>query len=219
MRFLIATAATLVLLLSSSMASAYQLTMSLKSGSLDPNGITVGQSFAYEVFLDTEGESAITLFSTSIVYDPLVIKYDPVNSYANDYYPLYAPAQGKGTVPTWLEPTFNPWTLWVNPAPGTQQILIDFIETNLGNTVATATNLKLGEIHFNAVGPGAFALQYGFLDTTSIFSVNQVPVENVLAFATLANGGAISVPEPGIAGLALGALGTAGLLAARRRRN
>jgi hypothetical protein len=233
MRFLIATAAAFALLLTSSIAGAYEIRLGLKTGSIDPANITIGQSFVYEVFLDTTNTvgtptvpaSRITLFSASVAYDPTKIAYDKINSYANDYYPLYSPGGTKGVVATYLTPTFDPFGLWPAPPAGKQQINIDFIESNLGNTVASDTNLKLGEIAFNAIGTGNPGIALSFALGGNIFSVEQIDITgkevpyNGPEVATLAftSGGTVVVPEPGIAALALGALGTLGFLATRRR--
>ena len=240
MRFMIASATALALLLVSSVAGAYEIRASLKAGSNDPATIEVGDSFVYEVFLDTEGESTITLMSVSYTYDPAVIAYDKANSRTNSYYPLYAPSPGKGEPATWLVPSpffdgntcsaadplcSNPPSIWIGTKPPIGgQVNVDFFAESLNSTVATATNLKLAEIHFNAVGTGSFAPEFSFDWGGNVFSIDGTDISDpsyagpLVVDATLVDGTAVSVPEPGLAGLALGALGTVGFLAARRRR-
>lgn len=196
-------------------ASAYQLSLVPTTPTTVAN---IGDLISFDVFLDTEGASGITLFSSALIYDPTVVQYRPDLSDAEDYYPLYAPALGKGSVPTWLEPTFDPPGLWINPTPGTQQVNVDFIETNLGNTTATATNLYLATLTFEAVGYGTSTGYWGFAPPTitGIFSVNQVDVAGTLAFATGSPTMTVVIPEPTTA-LLVG-LGLVGLGVAGRRR-
>lgn len=229
MRFLIATFAAFALLLTSSIAGAYEMRMSLKPGSKDPSDITVGESFVYQIFLDTTntvGDSRITLFSASITFNPLVVAYDRVNSFAEDDYPLYYPKVSKTQPATWLVPITNPLQTWPAPPPGTTQINVDFIEVNLNNTVANDTNLLIAEVAFNAIAPGSGNPTFSFANGGNIFSVEQIDItgkaEPYLGPETIAavlvDGATITVPEPGVAGLALGALGAVGVLAGRLRR-
>ena len=241
MRFMIASATALALLLVSSVAGAYEITASLKAGSNDPASIEVGDSFVYEIFLDTEGESDIILISVAYTYDPSVARYDKVNSRSNSYYPLYAPSPAKGQPATWMEPSpffdgnycslgnelcSNAPSIWVGSKPPIGgQVNMDFVATGLAPTISTASNLKLSEIHFNAVGPGSFNPDFSFDYGGNVFSIDGTDISDpgymgpLVVDATLVDGTAVSVPEPGLAGLALGALGTVGVLATRRRRS
>ena len=200
-------------------ASAYQLSLVPTTNTA---GVAVGDIISFDVFLDTEGASGIQLFTSALVFDPTVVQYRPDLSQTEDYYPLYAPAAGKGTVPTWLVPTANPSELWVAPLPGTEQIEFSFTEVNLGFTVATATNVYLGTLAFEAVGPGTSEGYWGFQfpTDTGVFRVSDgaggaVNVADTEAFAP--GSATMSViPEPTTA-LLVG-LGLVGLGVAGRRR-
>ena len=205
--------ATALVLFGAFSASAYQLSL---VPTTPTQNVLPGALISFDVFLDTEGESGITLFSSALIFDPTVVQYRPDLSDAEDYFPLYAPGAVKGGAPTYLEPTFDPPALWVAPLPGTEQVNVDFIETNLGNTVATATNLLLATLTFEALAPGTTAgvAYWGFAPPTNtgVFSVNTVDVSGTLAFAP---GDPVMsvIPEPTtdlLVGLGLVGLGVAG---------
>lgn len=204
--------ATALMLFSAASASAYVL-------SLVPTTPTTvagpGAIISFDVFLDTEGASGITLFSASLTFDPLVVAYRNDLSDANDYYPLYAPQVGKTQPATWLSPIADPPGLWPAPPAGLQQINVDFIEVNLNNTVATGTNVFIATLAFEAVGFGVSNGTFSFDNGGNIFSVNQIPVEGTLAF-TSGDATMTVIPEPTTA-LLVG-LGLVGLGVAGRRR-
>jgi hypothetical protein len=200
-------------------ASAYQLSLVPTTPTA---GVNVGDIISFDVFLDTEGASGIQLFTSSLVYDPAVVQYRPDLSDAEDYYPLYAPSAGKGQLPTWLEPAFDPPALWVAPAPGTEQVDVSFLETANGFTTATATNLYLGTLAFQAVGAGTSEGYWGFQyqTNTGVFRVSDGGggAINVAGTEAFAPGSATMsvIPEPTTA-LLVG-LGLVGLGVAGRRR-
>ena len=234
MRFLTASLTALAVLLAASTAGAYALTAELVSG--DPANAMIGDDFTYEIYLDTEGASSITLFSVSYEFDPNVIAYDEANSMNHSYYPLYAPGAGKAPA-TWLEAVpfsdgacpddttagmcgNNPPQQWGgNPAPLGAHVNVDFIEVNLGTTTATTSNLHISTISFTATGNGSFTPNFSFDNGGNVFSIDGGTDIKDQVSATFVGGDSVVVPEPTFAGLALGALGTVGVLAARRRRD
>lgn len=182
----------------------------------DPAGICVcidpplpGDTVTYDLYLDTQGESDIVLFSMGVVFDPNIVTYRSDLSDAEHYYPLYAPGVGK--VPaTWLTPYTDPPGVWPIPPAGLEQINIEFVAANLNATTATATNLWLGRIVFEAVGPGYTSLAAGWDFGGNVFSTGDGDwiVGPPIVF--------VWAPEPSTALLVV--LGLAGLGMARRRR-
>ncbi len=215
MRLLTATIATLALLLAASAASAYEIRVSLKSGSPDPTSAQVGDQITYEVFLDTQTAvpSNIVTFAFSATYDPAVIGYNRVTSDATDYI-LYT--GGKGA--TYLYPASDPFVFWTGfLPPGRQQVNITFIDSALSPNGATDSNALLGEVTFNAREPGSGQLLFEFGNGGNTFNVDGSDLSGDVVFNVTDT--AITVPEPGAAALALGALGAVGVIARRRTRS
>ncbi len=215
MRLLIATTATVALLLASTVASAYEIRVSLKAGSPSPATAQVGDQITYEVFLDTQTAitSDIIAFGFSATYDPAVIGYNRVTSDANDYI-LYV--TGKGG--SYLYPASDPFVFWTGTKPvGREQVNIVFIDSSLAPNQGTASNAFLGDVTFNANGPGTGGLQFEFGNGGNIFNVNGTDLSGSVTFNV--SDTAITVPEPGTAATAFGALGALGLLARRRLRS
>ena len=197
-----------MLTLLASPAGAYRLIVD----GPDPSGIgsvIFGDIVSWDVYLDTEGESGITLISFSRTYDPTIMTYLPYLSDANDYYPLYAPMESKSQPATWLVPNAdppNPWSGTLPPIGG--QINVEFYESNLGQTVATATHLYLATLSFEVTGVGFEGGSWSFDQLGNTFTAYGVDVSDEVSW--------VFVPEPTTA-LLLG-LGFAGLGVSARRR-
>lgn len=213
MRFIVATAAALSLLLVSSMASAYELRASPKAGSTDPSTAQIGDQVTYELFLDTQGESDIVLFAFSVVFDPNVLGYNRVET-TGPTYVLYT--GGKGA--SFLEPFALPMVQWAGTQPtGLRQINSDWIANAFNPTVAVSANEALGEFTLNVVGPGSGALDLSFMNGGNTVQLsNDVIVSDEVTIAI--TNGVITVPEPAAAAMALSALMALGVIARGHRR-
>jgi hypothetical protein len=216
--------ATAMLLVSAVSASAYQLNLVPTT----PTSGNIGDIVSFDVYLNTEGLSGITLFSVSLTFDPTVATYRQDLSANNSYYPLYA---GPAKSATWLQPVpfdsnvcspgnelcSNAPLLWTGNQPAIgKQLNIDFIEHNLGNTKATATALLLSHVSFELTGVGTSAGEWGFGYGGNVFSIAGTDISGTPQVS--ANGDATMsvVPEPTTA-LLVG-LGLVGLGVAGRRR-
>ena len=205
--------AAALVLFSASFASAYEL--SLVSAS-DGN-VAQGDFVSYYIFLDTQGPNGcIVLFSASLTYDPAVVTYRSDLSDAEDYYPLYAPASGKAIPATWLTPVADPPGTWPAPPAGLSQINVDFIEVNLNESQASATNQYLGTLVFEVTGNGVSNMNWSFDNGGNIFNVAAVDVSGGVSMPNTTPVISNPIPEPTTA-LLVG-LGMVGLGVAGRRR-
>jgi hypothetical protein len=205
--------AAALVLFSATFASAFELRLiPTTPTTVDPGGLV-----SYDLFLDSQGENGIVLFSVGLTFDPSVLTYRPDLSDAEDYYPLYAPAVGKTIPATFLipPPGFDPPQMWPVPPPGLQQVNVDFIEANLNESQATATNQFMATLTFEATGLGTTAMDFSFDNGGNIFNVGGADVSPSVS---LVNGGpsVTVIPEPTTA-LLVG-LGLVGLGVAGRRR-
>ena len=209
---------TTLLVACTSTALAYELRLVQTT----PGGtIGSGSEVSFDLFLDTQGESNIVLISVGLSYDPTLLLYEPSLSDAADFV-LYAPAGGKGSPATWLEPVNDPMGLWVAPEPGREQVMFDFWETNLGglpviSTTATATNEYMATVTFSHVGAGDWAggLRFDLDHNGNVFTVGN-PLTNVEEITGQVGTSIVFTPEPSTA-LLLG-LGLAGLARSGRRQ-
>jgi hypothetical protein len=177
----------------------------------DPWSLSIGDIASWDVFLDTEGESGITLFSFSRTFDPTVLAYRPDLSNANDDYLLYAPAAGKTQPANWLVPRRNPPELWPISPPIGGQINVEFLAFSLlQDMVATATRAYVATLSFEVVGVGYDAGEWSFLEEGNIFQANGVDVADEVKW--------VFVPEPTAALLVASGFFGIGLAARARRR-
>jgi len=167
------------------------------------------------VFLDTQGESRIGVIAFSVVFDDSRFVYRRDLSDAEDQI-LYSPFGGKGSnqPARWMEPLPDPPELW--PPANPVRVTPGFI-TGLGYTFATATNVRMATLTFEAIAPGSslfdVSLDYdsdGFgiedpNDGTVLYITDQV---SVLGDFVATVGGAEAVPglAVGLGGLALGSM-------------
>jgi len=181
-------------LLCATTASAYELRLIATT----PTDVAPGGIVSYDLFLDTQGQSNIILFSASLTFDPTVLAYRPDLSDAEDYYPLYSPASGKTIPATWLTPVADPPGTWPAPPAGLAQINVDFIEVNLNETSGTATNQYLATLSFEAIAPGVSAMNWSFDNGGNIFNVSNVDISDSVSMVNTGpyvfTGSAI--PEP-----------------------
>ncbi len=211
-RIISAVAATVALLCATT-ATAYELRLIATT----PTDVIPGEIVSYDLFLDTQGQSNIILFSASLTFDPNVLTYRPDLSDAEDYYPLYSPASGKAIPATWLTPVADPPGTWPAPPAGLAQINVDFIEVNLNESNGTATNQYMATLSFEAAAPGVSNMNWSFDNGGNIFNVGNVDISDSVSMVNTGpfvfTGSAI--PEPTTALLVgLGLIG----LGARARR-
>ncbi len=185
-----------------------------------------------DVFFNNVGGNPITLFSFGVVYDNPGLTYEKFRSEAlvaqgaalggaQPSYILYTP--GAGTVPTTIlypiaTPSFN---TWVAPAPGTNQVNIDYFEPTFGAATATGSNIWIASLVFH-INPHYAGGQIT-LCATCLGNHLVTTIAGVLQFdeGTLVNLGApialtVVIPEPTTA--ALIGLGILGLAIAGRRK-
>jgi len=216
---------TLVLALSTlcvaASASAYEIRLVPTTPLVD---IPLGGLVRFEAYLDTQGESDIVLFSTSLVFDDEGFDYRPDLSDANDQL-LYSTGGANGSPPElWLNPSFNagccdPPAQWAGLGPA--QVQLNFALNILGttpqlSTLATATNAWVGTLVFEAVRGGSFTFDWGFGHNGNVFARSDlVDIQDQIStpVAMVAH----VIPEPKTA--LLFGTGLAGLaLTAKRRR-
>ncbi len=231
MRVLLAAA---LLLFGDTSASAYTHSF----GARDAGGLTTVLSsltstdtIVVDVFFDNVGGNPIVAFSFGVVYDNPGLAYDKIASEfllaqggagpgAQASYILYTP--GAGTVPTTIlypivTPSFN---TWVAPAPGTNQVNIDYFEPTFGAATATGSNIWIASLVFH-IEPGYAS---GLIQLCATCGGNAL--QTTIAFVQfdendsviLGNPIALTVviPEPTTA--ALIGLGILGLAIAGRRK-
>jgi hypothetical protein len=225
--------ATCALLVSAATAGAFSASVVATT----PTVGNVGDIVSFDVFLDTEGDLALNLFSISLTFDPSVAAYRSDLSATNGYYPIYTPGSGKAPG-SWLNPSpfdgvyctagdpicATPPGEWVgNLPPIGGQVNIDFISstfpTGLSGAVDTlgsgTTVAQLARVSFELIGPGTSAGVFGFGNGGNVVGLtggtdvtDQVAVSGDVTMSV--------IPEPTTA-LLVG-LGLVGLGVAGRRR-
>ncbi len=230
MRVLLAAA---LLLFGATSASAYTLSF----GARDAGGLTTvlslftsSDTIVVDVFFNNVGGNPITLFSFGVVYDNPGLHYDKVASEqlaaqgaagpgAQPTYILYTPGAGTASASILYPIVTTSFNTWVAPAPGTNQVNIDYFEPFFGAATATGSNIWIASLLF-VINPGYAGGQITLCSTcggnalgTSIAGVNfrEETLVNLGAPITL-----VTVPEPTTA--ALIGLGILGLAIAGRRK-
>ena len=157
--------ATLLLALSVSPASAFEVRMSARNstGPLNP-----GDTVTIDVFFDATAPDII-LFSVGLIFDPTFLEYQfdasaalpiihpaPLPAYgttgAEPGYILYdPPVAGMPPIPAVsLLPLQTPaWFTWPNPEPGQAQVNVNYFESNIldtFNTRTTGNNIWIGSM-------------------------------------------------------------------------
>jgi hypothetical protein len=212
--------ATALVLFSAGFASAYQLRLVPLSGA----GGLIGDTFGFEVYLDTQTQSGIYSSVVGIVFDESVLSYRADLSASDAYYPLYTPSgmsfvsliplgcvglecSGVGIAPEIFVGQSNllniGWTSNSWPTAG-------------GETIASGTNVYLSTVFFEAIGAGNSGIDFGFVAASNSFVISDGLGGLTDITASVATQGSTSiniVPEPTTAlliGLGLMGLGVAG---------
>ena len=160
--------------------SAYEFSLA-PTAPISP--LAIGETIAFDVFLDTQGESAITGFSASISFDDERLGYRPDASEAAGFV-LRAPGPGKAPS-SQLTPFRNP----PRDAPdfvGLEdgQVRVEFLvsppfagSTETGAvrrnaTTATSTRAWLATLTFEALSPGTSPVDIGLVGRfDSLFTI------------------------------------------------
>jgi hypothetical protein len=204
--------AVALVVFSAGFASAYEMRM-VPAGSTG-TGNDIGDTFTFEIYLDTQVASEVYSFAVGIQFDESLIRY---NGGASDgYYPLYTAGAGM-VAGTWLVPVADPPSIFV----GQSNLLnIEWVSNtwpNIGaETTATATNQYLATVTFEAIGAGSSVLDFSFDAPSNSFFISDGlgGVQDVQGSVAAVGSTAINiVPEPTTAlliGLGLMGLGVAG---------
>ncbi len=118
-----------------------------------PASVEAGDLVEFEVYLDTQGEQPLWMFSVGVIFDPTRFAYEPTLSTMPSYV-LYTPRYW------YLVPNADPPILW--PVPPFNQVNVAFIGNDLSlHPGASAEHLWLATVTFRALstpGPGEFGL-------------------------------------------------------------
>lgn len=200
--------------------------------------VSSGDQVIVDVFFDADIVD-ILAFSVSVINsNPSMLQYDgpasaalpiiyPAPPYAGTTgaqpsYLLYTAGSGGGMLPlipaTALYPQQTPnWLTWPAPPPGTQQVNINYAESNITdsfNTTYTASNLWVASLVFNVVGGGETTLTLSNTNGGNVFGIG---TGTVLDPGTISlSAPIVVVPEPTTAMLI--GLGLFGLAISGRRK-
>lgn len=219
--------AVALLVFGAASASAFAVNMSFRSG--DGTGLSASDTVTVDVFMDAD-VSNINLFSISVINsNAAAISYDGAASAAlaviypapppaygtqgdQPGYVLYAPGAGgmPPTPSTALYPQQTPWQTWPAPAPGTEQVNINYAEINITDafgTQTTGSNIWIASLVFHidsAIGSESLALSLSSGGNIQELATGAA-IGGITTSAPLA-----LVPEPATAALiGLGLLGLA----------
>lgn len=203
-------------------ATAYEYFMSTD---YDGSPVDVNDQVIIDVHIDADSPG-LQLLSMGILYDPVELSYNgpatdalppqgPGSSGASPSYILYTP----GKPATYLFPLVQPWDPWPNPPAGKGQININFSVPSLLNpATATGTNIYIATMLFDVISEGDGA---ALIEVCTDCGGNVLRVANVtIDPGTIPVQGTpitVTVPEPAVAALGIGALLACGYLARRRR--
>lgn len=230
----------LLLLAATSSAWAYTFTMvtSVEGNPPTPymgEGLEGGvDQLILDVFLDVDPGEGATIISIGIVYDADDLVYNPQASLnqppkldgqgqpwpsgAEPSYILYA--AGKPT--TYMIPLQTPYWLLFPPAPGTQQVNLNYLENGINTTTATGSGIYIATVVLDvlASGDGSANIILDFTSSNIITSgTTTIADQNDFSVVTLiGTPQAVTVPEPALSGLAVVSLVTLYSLARRYRR-
>ena len=153
-------------------SAAHAYTFVLTGGPAPGEKVAVGDVVAYDVWLDTEGESAVTAWSVGVAFDDDVIAYRRDLSVVSTR-ALYSPNPNGGPGGRWLAPFFNPprdVPEFVGLDHG--QVRVEHVTSPSAPSTATATNEWLATLRFEAVAPGTSYVNIGLIGMIdSLFTV------------------------------------------------
>ncbi len=185
--------------------------------SLAPGSVEPGDLVEFEVYLDTQGEQPLWMFSAGLKFDPTRFAYEPDLSSMPSYV-LYVPRYW------YLVPSANPPPLW--PVPPFDQVNVAFHGNDLSlHPGASGEHVWLATVVFRALstpGPGAFVLSFDSEDAIFILDPETEVTDDVTTIGgtsvTVGAGPEVPLLAPLGAVLFAATLGVSALVRSRPRR-